>query len=478
MRSPRPAAYSLNLWAPNAPRLGYKTVIKRIRAENFKAWRNTGDMTLAPLTGLFGTNSSGKSSILQILLMLKQTVESPDRKRVLHTGDARSLVDLGTFFDLVHGHRSDANLGFELNWELSEPISIFDPEGFGPQLVASDLAFDVSIKLLGERAVVESLTYRFDGQEFGMKLSTTSGPLKYKLTSARYALRPAPQRPWPLPEPVKCYGFPDEAVAYFQNTGFLPDLVLAFERLFSRVAYLGPLRKFPARSYLWAGERPVDVGRDGDQAVAALLAARAEQLKSPRGEGKGRRYKLIEERIAEWLQRMELIDSFTLKPVAQNRKDYELRVKTTSQSPEVLITDVGFGVSQILSVLVLCYYVPPGATILLEQPEIHLHPFVQSSLADVLIDVVRERGVQVIVESHSEHLVRRLQRRVAEGALSRDQAAFYFCQNRGATARLEKLEMDMFGNILNWPQNFFGDEVGELSAMTKAEMERRKRGEG
>ena len=58
-------------------------MITRLRMQNFKSWRDTGELEIAPLTGLFGTNSSGKTSILQMLLMLKQTVESPDRKQVL-----------------------------------------------------------------------------------------------------------------------------------------------------------------------------------------------------------------------------------------------------------------------------------------------------------------------------------------------------------------------------------------------------------
>ncbi len=85
-------------------------MLTRLRVQNFKSWRDTGDLEIAPLTGLFGTNSSGKTSILQLLLMLKQTVESPDRRRVLHFGDERSLVDLGTFFDVVYDHRTEETL--------------------------------------------------------------------------------------------------------------------------------------------------------------------------------------------------------------------------------------------------------------------------------------------------------------------------------------------------------------------------------
>jgi predicted ATPase len=276
---------------------------------------------------------------------------------------------------------------------------------------------------------------------------------------------------------VKCYGFPDEASGYYQNTGFLKDFVLAFENLFSRITYLGPLREYPHRSYIWAGERPQDVGQRGEKAIAALLAARAEGLTSPRRVKKRRFRKPIEERILDWLKEMELIDSFSLQPIAENRKDYEFRVKKSKTSSEVLITDVGFGVSQILPVLVLCYYAPEHSTIILEQPEIHLHSSVQAGLADVFIDVVKERNVQIILESHSEHLLRRLQRRIAEELLSADKTALYFCCIKDGTSSIELLDVDEYGNIKNWPQDFFGDETGELVAKTTAEMKRRKESE-
>ena len=140
----------------------------------------------------------------------------------------------------------------------------------------------------------------------------------------------------------------------------------------------------------------------------------------------------------------------------------------------MLITDVGFGVSQLLPVLVLCYYVPENSTIILEQPEIHLHPKVQSDLADVLIDVVKNRNVQIILESHSEHLLLRLMRRIAEEEISADDTALYFCQINDGTSETKHLDMDEYGNIRNWPQDFFGDSTGELIKKTKAEMRRRK----
>ena len=81
--------------------------------------------------------------------------------------------------------------------------------------------------------------------------------------------------------------------------------------------------------------------------------------------------------------------------------------------------------------------------------------------------------VQIILESHSEHLLRRLQRRVAEERLTNQDAALYFCQtNDQGISDITSLELDRYGNINNWPEAFFGDELGELAAMTEASMRR------
>ena len=104
---------------------------------------------------------------------------------------------------------------------------------------------------------------------------------------------------------------------------------------------------------------------------------------------------------------------------------------------------VGFGVSQVL---------PVGRDSSFLRRQAHLHPKVQSELADLLIEVVKNRKLQIILESHSDYPLL--------------QVAF--------TSEIEKLDVDAYGNITNWPQNFFGDEMGDLAAKAKAEMKRRK----
>jgi hypothetical protein len=451
-------------------------VIRAIEFANFKSWKNPGPIAFGRITGFFGTNSSGKSSVIQTLLLFKQTVESLDRTRILHLGDERSLIDLGTYYDLIHRHDVDLPLSFAIDWTIPEPIEARDPTRRRAVLLSSDeIRFNVVLSQRGEaenlRLGVDELHYSLGEASFGM-CERAGEPNTYDLVSTGLKIKRRPGRPWPLPPPIKNYGFPDQVTGYFQNADFLSDLPFEFEDLMTDISYVGPLRENPHRIYFWSGERPATVGPRGDLAVEAILAARSEERKIGRGSGKGRRYVLFETRIASWLHEMGLIDSFAVKPIGRNRKEYEVRVRKSADSPEVLITDVGFGVSQVLPVIVQCYYAPEGSLIIFEQPEIHLHPSVQAALADVFIDAALERNVQILIESHSEHLLRRLQRRVAEEAIASDDIALYFTNVDGSSSRLSRLDVDIFGNIRNWPEGFFGDELAELTAMTAASARR------
>ena len=277
-------------------------------------------------------------------------------------------------------------------------------------------------------------------------------------------------RAWQLPGPIKSYAFPDQARTYFQNASFLSDLEAAYEAELDRIFYLGPLREFPQRDYLWARSRPSDVGQRGEKAIDAILAA------TDRNEMRNLKFKAhlksFQEMIAYWLREMGLIDSFRVEEIAKDSNRWQARVKTRPGGSEVLLTDVGFGVSQVLPVITLLQYVPEGSTVILEQPEIHLHPLAQAGLADVIIQAAIRRNVQVILESHSEHLLLRLQRRIAEEVISPNDIMLYFCDAPKGSSKLTPLDVDLYGNIRNWPDRFMGDAFTETAEAELARLRR------
>ena len=451
-------------------------MLERLRVRNFKAWRDSGDIRLAPLTLLFGTNSAGKTSIPHLLLMLRQTLESPDRQRVLNLGDRSSLVDLGTFEDVLFQHDPELALGFEIGWRTREPVRVADPlSDF--HLSASALGFRSAIRAgRNGQPHVERFAYSLtEGDRrivAGMKRRDAGGGYDLEMEGYRETRRPDRDRP--LPAPYNFHGFPDEAVAYYQNTAFLSDLALALQEEMRSILHVGPLREQPDRIHLWSGEARQHVGERGERAVEAILAARDRGFSLKPEEP----LRTLEQLVAERLEAMGLIDSFRIRPIAPGRREYEVLLRTRKDLPEVKLTDVGFGISQVLPVIVECFCTPPGSVVIFEQPEIHLHPKAQADLADVFVDALHaredgaERRVQFIIESHSEHFLRRLQRRIAEERLGPEDAALYFVNTDQAEARLEALEVDTFGNIRNWPENFFGDEMTDLVARAEAQAQR------
>ena len=455
-------------------------MLTELEFTNFKSWRRTGNIRFAPLTGFFGANSSGKTAILQMLLLLKQTAESSDPHRVLHFGDENSYVDLGTGQEVIFRRRIPAEIDLRIRWRRPRPLKVLDPERSEELFQTDDLQFEVTIETSADLVSVQRFAYQVfaENKQFRFELARAAPgrdgkrPRGYGLKAQGYKVKRVPGRPWPLPAPGKFYRFPDETYTRYQNVSFLGSLVSSFEELLRSVFYLGPLREYPHRIYTWAGDRPRDVGLRGELAVHALLASEAAGIRVNRGYRKKRRS--IQEMVAFWLRELGLVHSFSARPLVPGRKEYEVKVRHKPRSAEVALTDVGFGVSQILPVIVLCYYAPENSTIIFEQPEIHLHPSVQAGLADVLVDAIKTRNVQIVLESHSEHLLRRIQRRIAEERLSREDAALYFVSSTDGESTIEELQLDEFGNIQNWPKGFFGDELGELLEMTRAAAKRRQ----
>ncbi|MCF7972805.1 MAG: DUF3696 domain-containing protein [Phycisphaerae bacterium] len=460
-------------------------MLRELRIKNFKGWQDTGSIRMAPITLFFGTNSSGKSSIGQFLIMLKQTAESPDRKAVFYPGGKNSAVQLGSYQEMVYHRDVNAKIEFEYKWTTVEPFSTKDPVS-NQSFSGDTLLFNALVGLddADHRSLIlDRLKYQIinkGGQSLSIGMKYRSKPkAQYKVDSEGYSLVRKQGRVWQPGPPVRFYGFPDEVVAYHQNADFVQELNLRHEKLFRSICYLGPLRTKAERLYSWTGIEPESVGYAGENTVAAMLAARSRKISF----GPHKRGKAFEQVIAEKLKAMGLIEDFEVAPISKQRQEYEVKVRAKGSKDLVDLPDVGFGVSQVLPVLVECFYAPHDSIIIMEQPEIHLHPSAQADLADVMIDMIssredgKDRNVQLIIETHSEHFLRRLQRRIAEGTVKKDKVSAYFANVSKAPATLEPLQIDMFGTIQNWPPNFFGDEMEDITQQAKAAMQRRVKGE-
>jgi predicted ATPase len=251
--------------------------------------------------------------------------------------------------------------------------------------------------------------------------------------------------------------------------------------IWSGFRYIGPIREAPKRFYPFNDLRIIDIGINGEN-MPLVLAVEKETIVP-------KYYRCIYKKKSiekyELRDKDKLIDSVNwwlsdFKKLPPIHSINELsgiinQVKVDSLGIELDLTDVGFGVSQILPIIVECLRMAEGETIILEQPEIHLHPSLQSKLADFFICMAKS-GKNLVVETHSEHFINRLCLRIAqeESNDTRNLINILFVsydeENKSSIAK--PIEINKYGEIENWPVGFFdeNDSRDLISATLKKRM--------
>lgn len=430
-----------------------------LRLKQFKSWTDTGPIILAPVTLVLGTNSSGKSSLIQSLLLLKQTVESSDRTIHLNLGgdDATDLFNFGDFKSIHKQEAKDPCFSISFSFQRvsggkrKERIS-------GGRFAASygqTSAGSTVIKELRLQESEDGHCFRIERQNkgaFSVFVDETwdeaSGPLG---NSRAYA-------------PERSIAFSRPAIGLLGDNGSrVEDISLAIDSELRALTYLGPLRRQPERAYVWNKAQPGKVGVDGRYAIDALLASAL--LHRPKSPERDRTLNSV----STWLRRMNLADRLKVHQLGRSNR-YEVVID--SQAVSANLRDVGIGVSQVLPVLTAAFFAPPGSSVVLEEPEIHLHPLAQSLLAELFVEVSHKRNIQFIVETHSEHLFRRMQTLVARRTIEPEHCAMYFVERDQEGSHLRHLALDDYGKVKNWPEQFFGDALGETAEQARLMFER------
>lgn len=411
---------------------------------NFKIWEKTGLVHLAPVTLLLGTNSSGKSSIIQSLLLIRQTARCKEPNVSLHLGVEGSVdsVALGQFDDVLCRHSSGNEIEIEFTWTPSG--SKHDAFTFSAGYKKTSTGAAVVSKLrLGQAGLGFSVTRQSKG---AFKLHLANGNHVHKKSrdfhpqnSFTFSAATLAKLPPEDSEDIRAAG-----------SALLEEL--------ERIIYLGPVRQLAQRHYSWDGVPPSSLGDDGNRAIDALIASGLSDKKGkPGGE--------LFQQTAQWLTEMGLGTGLDVKKVG-NSSLYELLIHGENGSRSNL-KDVGVGVSQVLPVIVACLHAPMGHTVIVEEPESHLHPLAQSILAELFAKVSNERNVQIIAETHSEHLFRRTQTLIARQSVKPEDCALYFISSADQCANIQSLEPNEFG-VVEWPDKFFGDAMGEAYAQSMA----------
>ena len=538
-------------------------MLTEIRLRNFKAFgAEMQTIPMSKITLIYGPNSGGKSSIIQSLLLLKQSVEHFDSlplnrefRSIRELTPKGDFVDLGSFPTLIHRHDTTRELELALSFDEGRVLH-GPPRTFGILMTFTDSSdatrrdssFLSRIKYYiarkgslntyfedaGVRTVERGLARRGGVYDVGdipeldyeIELSQSVQPRggagrgKWTMNSVRiheYANR-RPTRPYYVP-----LGAEGIDVGFEHRRGFryfpsprvhnptrigrpsnprdrileapsrvlnvanrlssptsnlaasgtstsalklelvraISDAVLAYPivdgglEVLDRIIYLGPLRSPPQRSYTVSGGTRASTGVHG-QFMPNILYRDESTLR----------------RVNSWFRKLEL--------------DYELAVPRLSnqveligeqasitlldkRKTEVTLVDVGFGINQVLPVIIEGVGSDPGSIICVEQPEIHLHPRLQAKLADMVVETAQE-GKQWIIETHSEMLIRQIQTKIAnpDDALQDSDVSVIYVMRGEESSRVEPMELDNYGEFkTNWPEGFFDDASKKIIEMMR-----------
>ncbi|MGR0161092.1 DUF3696 domain-containing protein [Paenarthrobacter nitroguajacolicus] len=461
-------------------------LLSEIRIKNYKSFGPEQVALLAPLTLIYGKNSSGKSSIIQTLLLLKQS------RQESHLVTQGEWADAGSFATAVHRHETWRSI--DIGVSFGSP-----PGAVQASLMASsklmrrvDFSFvedEVDHEIdhvagIGFGEHYATFTSRVSSKEHGFTLSPEGLQALLDAASEPGVHYPPTRKPsnklnrsvvkgvlrrnnettisvagsgiLPSGELLTPFDHPggrqqNTAKSYIQRGLALTSSVSSeLSHILENLSYLGPIRQAPSRYYARSA-----TGRVNEPNVAITLFDNISEQKQ----------------ISHWLNRLGIPYELEVVGVsADSRRELVgdlVAISLTDSRSGIRSSpaDVGFGISQVLPILVELS-AHQQSVVCIEQPEIHLHPALQAEIADVLIESADPsgRGNQVIVETHSEHLLLRMQRRIREGSLDPGQVSIlYVDQGPSGEAIIQKLRMKADGEFMDeWPNGFFDDRLAEL----------------
>lgn len=496
-------------------------MITKLRVEKYKGFKEA-EIPIKPITLFLGANSSGKSSILQLILLLQQTAEEASDSYKSPLKIIGNRINIGRIENLFYKLDSKNSIVIQMDFFNDKVTKSFDSalnlfiiqlavfyfnnkvyselllsrDDFRNGLLAeleksndkklSQLTPDYIDFVSNQDVVnkdVETLMRNYDMltalkaiSNQALSLSFTISYYRKKLIVSAFSLK---------------YGA-SAILSYSENDGFSSDLVemddkdrdflsncfsrnkpifdlfndkypqiesssvgkslahLTKEALFELkkefkepyINHVSPLRAHPQRYYMLDN---ANIAYSLDTFDANAIAEVIKDKPS------------LKETVNRWLEQ------FGLKVDVDVFKESIHKLTVCQSGLQLDIPDVGFGVSQVLPVVLQGFLSPNKSLTIIEQPEVHLHPQMQGALADLFIDIVKESkfSKHLVVETHSEYLLRRLRRRMAEGnkiTPNNVSINLFHTITEDAPARVETLSIAERG-AFEWPEDFYGKEL-------------------
>ena len=415
--------------------------ITKIAVKGFKSIAEECEIAIRPLTILAGANSSGKSSIMQPLLMLKQTLEAPyDPGPLLIDGPNVQFTEAEQFLStLPDGKKVDR---FQI----------------GIKVDGSDFSGTVKTTFRKKPSGIELVEMAVD-----QSIPPESFILYPKMSQKKIKLivEPPPPSLSEDADVVKrsgCFLRLESQHGYFVWNVAVDELA---DDIFNSI-HLPGLRGNPARTYKRTSASSWYPGTFENYVASVIHEWQ---------ESKDKRLKTLTDAL-HTLGLTRQIGTKKIGDVGIELQVGRLPHDRNNETDMVNIADVGFGVSQVLPVLVALIVAEPGQLVYLEQPELHLHPRAQVALAQVLADAAK-RGVCVVAETHSSLLLLGVQTLVAEGDLPPELVKLHwFTRREDGVTEVNSADLDEAGAYGEWPEDFDDVDLKAQSRYIKAAQSR------
>lgn len=494
-------------------------MIDELNLKNFKSFKNLDSLKLKPITIICGTNSCGKSTLLQSILSIKQTIESQANNQAFLSNG--KYVHLGTFENLVYEKKKDNIVEFKFSYDLGKYLNshIKTPSGMPFKYIVKELVdnkentvllektkleFTVSLKSIvtQKKKIVSSLRVMYYEVKFSSPIRETDNSfdiestlsfewisadkynMEWKNISIPYFRDKEEEKSGNLK--VACAfnnlipKIRDTSKTSSNTLSMIHFFIYRYKELlqilFSNYSYIGPLREVASRRYIYEDEI-TEIGLKGENSAYLYLEQQHEKLSNyffynEDASGFQKHEATLGSAVNDWLEVMGIkgFGSTLKNELIQLNLDANGHNKT-----QVNIADVGFGISQIFPIILEGLRMGKQKTLLLEQPEIHLHPKLQMQMADYFLSLALSQK-NVIVETHSEHLINRLVRRIVEDPTDKlkDLIAVYFIKSSEDGAFVEPVEIDSTKGVVNWPKDFFDQTASEQEKIILAGIAKRR----
>jgi Fe-S cluster assembly ATPase SufC len=415
-------------------------VLKNLTVRNFKSIVEA-TMPFSTINVLIGENGSGKSSVAQALALLKQSLGN---QQLRFSGD---LLDLGGFSDVLSRSATTQQVEFGVEGGMDVATSL-------ARLVAGD---DSTLAIFKDHLIADSSGIsryaavrqlghaRFEA-EWSPRGGSQVSPQTVRVSTSSVNVGGQGIIGYPMTTTGGSGPLPTDQVTWEQATGAVNGFINAGGSFLDRIYLVPAVRGIERQSYD-LGEQPSSQFNSAEgsvrvgQALASTLAYRQD----------------LEGRISSWMTKITQRD--VVSRLTAGRK---VTLGSVTNDNTVNIINEGFGTNQLAHVLTQLALLPKDALLIIEEPEVHLHPAAHSRLVSVLVQAVRHVASQLLLTTHSEHILYALMALVAERVLKPDDVAIYNVTNSNGVTQLKMLGLDNAGRISGGLPGFFDANLSEF----------------